>query len=383
MKLLGSLACRFCHRADTLEFVVATPDYYVHFFLRGLSNLPKHWRWHGGVSGHLGQRAERRVQADCRLLHVHHLWRGRMAPRVSIVVLNWNQYSLTSECLESLRRIGYPDFKIVVVDNGSHDGSSQRIKRNFPDVKLIESPQNLGVAGGRNLGVRETLEDDPDYVLFLDNDVVVDPDFLGELVNTAERDPAIGGVGPKIYYFDHPQMINHAVGRFYPRISHNRCGGSGELDLGQYDDQMEVDWISGCAGLFRRVLFDKVGFLDEVFSPYGPEDLDWSLRVRRAGYKLCFAPSARVWHKDSPGDNKTPTPIRNLVRGRVVILRKNTKSYDLPLPICFFIYKCLFEGTLRYLLKGDCPRARSIFEGLKEGITCKVTSRQSSRSVRP
>jgi GT2 family glycosyltransferase len=128
-------------------------------------------------------------------------------PRVDIIVLNWNGLRDTLHCLQSLKRADYPAFRVLVVDNGSSDASSTSIRQRFPEVTLIENSENLGFTGGNNIGMRQALEEEADYVLLLNNDTEVAPDAVRLLVETAESDPRIGIAGPIIYYYDRPKMI--------------------------------------------------------------------------------------------------------------------------------------------------------------------------------
>jgi GT2 family glycosyltransferase len=141
--------------------------------------------------------------------------RGGSQPRVAILILNWNGMRETVETLESLQHLQYSNCEVVLVDNGSTDGSCEAVATAFPTVRLIVPPTNLGVAGGRNCGLEAILQQsDIDYVLFLDNDVTVEPSLLNKLVAAATQDPALGIVGPIVYYHADPQRIWSAGSRF-------------------------------------------------------------------------------------------------------------------------------------------------------------------------
>src|ERR1041385_1636497 len=133
-------------------------------------------------------------------------------PRVSIVILNWNSDQVTLDCLLSLQKIDYPNFEMVVVDNGSVDGSPAKLLEKVPEIRLIQNPTNLGFAGGCNVGMRDALHRGTDYILLLNNDTIVAPDFLSQLVRIAESDEKIGAASPKVLFFDHPDRLNYAGG---------------------------------------------------------------------------------------------------------------------------------------------------------------------------
>jgi GT2 family glycosyltransferase len=213
-----------------------------------------------------------------------------------VIVLSWNGKKDTLECLASLQQLTYPNARIIVVDNSSSDGTGDAIRSAFPNIELIVNNSNLRFAGGNNVGIRQSLEGGAEYVLMLNNDTVVDPEFLGRLVEAAESGRKIGMVGPKIYYFDDPKRIWFAGGLikwWRGRVTHI---GIREVDNGEYDVTTEVDYITGCCMLIKREVIETIGMLDERYYIYG-EDVDLCVRALRSGYKSVYVPSSRVWHK--------------------------------------------------------------------------------------
>src|SRR6185437_6497170 len=156
-------------------------------------------------------------------------------PKVSIIVLTWNSYEITRDCLLSLRKVDYPNFEVVLVDNGSADSSPETLAREFPEVTLIRNPKNLGFTGGNNVGMRNVLSRGTDYVLLLNNDTVVAPDFLAELVEVAESNPRIGVLNPKIYYFEPSDVIWYGGGTHKPWWSFPKHLGLLQQDNGAYN----------------------------------------------------------------------------------------------------------------------------------------------------
>lgn len=219
-----------------------------------------------------------------------------MSSRVLIVVLCYNGIELTLACIESLQRLSYASFDILVVDNASQDGTPAAVRAQFPDVEVIETGANLGFAAGNNVGLRYALDHGYDYALLLNNDTEVAPDLLAVLVAVAEADPAVGVLGPTICYFDHPGLIWSAGGVIDWRRGAASMRGTGERDAGQYRDVADVDFVTGCALLCRRAALEQAGLLDERFFMYY-EETEWCVRVARSGLRIVHVPAARVLHK--------------------------------------------------------------------------------------
>jgi hypothetical protein len=245
-----------------------------------------------------------------------------MPPQVAIIVLNWNGRDDTLACLGSLSHLDYPNHEIVVIDNGSADDSVAAVQAAFPSVTLIEAGDNLGFAGGNNLGLERAQAMHADYALLLNNDTEVAPDCLSQLVEAAEADPKVGVVGPMIYYFAQPELIWSAGGGVDWRWGDTHMIGIGEPDRGQFGDQpRSVDFVTGCALLIKMPVVEQVGPLDGRFFAYYEEN-EWCVRVQRAGYKTLHVPKAKVWHKISPDAREaTPQVHYYMIRNRLLFLK--------------------------------------------------------------
>lgn len=236
--------------------------------------------------------------------------------KIFLVILNWNGWKMTLGCLKSLEGIKRDGFvvEVVVVDNGSTDESVERINEltklriNELAIKLIKNKENLGFAGGNNVGIKYALENKADYVCLLNNDTRVSPDFLVELVKVAGEDRAIGVVGGKIYfekgYEFHKEryqeselgkVIWYAGGKVDWQNVLASHRGVDEVDRQQYDRTEETDYVNGCLMLIKREVFEKIGLLDKKYFLYFEEN-DFSQRAKQAGFKLYFAPKAVIWH---------------------------------------------------------------------------------------
>lgn len=219
-------------------------------------------------------------------------------PPVFVILVTWNGNAVTLDCLASLSKISHRNYRIVVVDNASSDGSVEAIREKYRDVIVLEQKTNLRFAGGNNVGMRYALEHGAELVCLLNNDTTVDEQFLTHLVRRIESDKSIGMVAPKIYYHDHPNRIWFAGGEISMWTGTMKHTGIRELDTGRYDTSKEIDYATGCCMLTRREVVERVGMLDESFFIY-TEDADWSMRVRRAGYSVVYEPQAKIWHKVS------------------------------------------------------------------------------------
>ncbi len=268
------------------------------------------------------------------------------SPLVYIVVLSWNGKEDTLECLKSLKEVTYPNHRVLVVDNASTDGTPDALRSAFPSVELIVNKTNLRYAGGNNAGIRHALGKGAEYILLLNNDTTVKPDFLTNLVSAAEGVSGTGMAAPKIYYSGDPNRIWYAGGRiswWQGWISHN---GVREIDTGQYDVQVETEYITGCCMLVRRRVIEQVGVFDETYYIYG-EDSDWSIRTSRAGYKLLYVPSASIWHKlsVSSGGHLSWFKNWNKLKSQLRLMTRYAKPYHwLTIP-----FGMIYSVILSYL----------------------------------
>ena len=220
-------------------------------------------------------------------------------PKVVIVILNWNGKRVTVECLDSLKGIDYGNYEILLVDNGSTDGSQEYFRAQYPEISLIENEKNLGFGEGNNVGIRHAMNRRADYVILLNNDTLVHTKFLSELVHVAESNSRIGFVGPKIYYHDwHSQrdVIWSAGGSVNLWIGKTLNIGDGEKDRGQYGEIREVDWLEGSCLMVKREVVQRMGLLDATLFAYW-EDADWCIRGSHMGYTSVFVPNAIIWHR--------------------------------------------------------------------------------------
>ena len=243
---------------------------------------------------------------------------------VAVVVLSWNGREDTLACLESLRTVEHTPLTAIVVDNGSTDGTSEAVRAAFPEVEIVRTEENLGFAEGNNVGMRRALELGADHVLVLNNDVEVDPGFVTPLVEEARRRPDAGALCSKILYMEPSDLIWFAGASFDPRSGYNgRQVGYRERDDGRFEDVSETDRACGAAMLVPRHVLEEVGLFDADLFFYS-EDVDWSLRAHRAGYRHYVVPASKLWHKVSvtSGGENSPTTLYYGVRNTTAVCER-------------------------------------------------------------
>jgi GT2 family glycosyltransferase len=237
---------------------------------------------------------------------------------VAVIVLSHNKRSQTLRCLESVRRLRYRPLEVVVVDNASSDGTADAVAVEYPEVHIVRSPVNRGAAGGRNLGIESaTPRFTPAYLLFLDDDSVVDESLAGQLVAVMQQDQRVGLATPKAYRFGTRDVIASAGG-MRVRLGQGSITdiGAGARDVGQFEQGGLVESCVGFAVLARREAMERCGGFDESYNPYGWEEVDLSLRVRKAGYTIRYVPGAICWHAGgTPGRGRR---VLRYERGKIV-----------------------------------------------------------------
>lgn len=209
---------------------------------------------------------------------------------VAVIVLNWNGWRDTLECLVSLEKLAYPNYEVVVVDNGSTDGSEERIRERFPDVSVLQTGTNLGFAVGNNVGIEYAIQHDTGYVWLLNNDTIVDSEALTEMVAVAESDEEIGLVGSSLYYFHDPKSLQAFGGGVV-----NWWSGTNRLLKAPANARL--DFVTGASVLIKRSVVESIGPLDGSYFFYW-EDVAYSRRAVEAGWKLGVAARSRILHKE-------------------------------------------------------------------------------------
>ena len=298
--------------------------------------------------------------------------RGPTPARVQILLLNWNGWRDTIECLRNVYELAYPNFGVVICDNGSGDGSLARIREwaedplrqsrvgtieeidrpgaeaggSAADLVLIQTGDNLGFAGGNNVGLRYILRrDDCEYIWLLNNDTVVAPDALEALVLHAEKNPQLGAVGGTLI-MQQPDVVQDAGGISSTWHGMSRAIGAGQRAADLPSEPHRLDYISGGCMLVRVAAVRQVGLLDERFFMYS-EDADWGLRLRQAGFRLAVSLQARVWHKGGGSVHyHTPRHDYYVTKSALLFMQKHHPA-RFPIAFIYSLYRCLLPKIVR------------------------------------
>ena len=270
---------------------------------------------------------------------------------VTVIVLNWNGKELTIKCLESLKKVNYSNFNILVVDNGSTDGSVDTLKEKFPEVSVLGLENNLGYASGNNRGFDSLEPDPPKFVIFLNNDTIVDDNFIEPLVKQLLNKKNAGQTVPKIYYENDPKLIWYAGG-----IVNLWTGSIYHLGIRQndgpgYSKTHKTKYATGCCFCMRYDEFKELGGFDESFPMYS-EDVDLSLWIRSAGKQVWFVPDSKIWHKVSAsiGGAFSFGKLVRKAKGIFLLIRKHANPIQWititilsPIQLIMIIIKLIFK----------------------------------------
>lgn len=266
---------------------------------------------------------------------------------VSVVLVTRNRREFVLECLASLYKTEYPEMEVIVVDNASEDGTVEAVKESFPLTRVVGSSENLGLAGGRNLGQAHAKGD---YILYLDSDTILDRRMIGELVKVLEVHPEAGIAVPKMYYYSDPEYLWYAGSKISLLSSRTINRGGNEKDVGQYEEVCEADH-GPTAFMATREAVKRVKGHDEIYyMTYA--DADFAFRVKKAGLKILYVPKAVLWHRLSMKENiettralgyNLPTRAFYFARNRVIFMKRHTTRLGfLIFMFVFFPFFTLF-----------------------------------------
>jgi GT2 family glycosyltransferase len=295
-------------------------------------------------------------------------------PLVFLSIVTWNGKDLVTECLRSAMAFTYPNYRIVVVDNASTDGTVEFLRREFPcdhhgrTVTVIANERNLHFTAGANVGIRHALAHGADYVVSMNNDVVLSPNLLDVLVSRADGLPEVGVFSPKMCYADDPERAWCVGSRFHPLTLTLLDFGPGRTERVPADEPRPIQYACGTVMFIRASVLRQVGLFDEERFFFDYEDLDFSLRVRQAGFGLYYVPEAVIWHHVAATEQiGSPSRYYHNSRSSVAFLRKHIKGLRW---LAVIPYRLGSAGrTLAKLMRSRRPDcARAYLRGLWDGI---------------
>jgi GT2 family glycosyltransferase len=282
------------------------------------------------------------------------------------IVVNWKLKEETLHCIQSLEQLDTP-CRIIVVDNGSDDGSAEYVAQRCPGIELLALQSNLGFGSACNRAICQALRDPAcEYILLLNNDAIMHPQALAELIKAAHTYSSAGIFGAKVYYSEQSATIWYAGARRRRGVFAAADTGRDQLDRGQFGTLREVDYVFGAAMLIRRSVFERIGLFDESFFLY-LEDLDLCYRAQQAGFTLLFVPQALVWHKGS-ASTAHDTRLRryHLSRSTIHFVRKHSSPF-LFLPAIIFWMLVAVRFLVYDLVRGSIAAIRSYLVGVVTG----------------
>jgi GT2 family glycosyltransferase len=298
------------------------------------------------------------------------------APLVVTVILNTNRGEDTLACLTTLADAGYRPQQVIVLDNASTDGSPEVIARRFPEVELIHLKENLGYAGNNNVGIERAMGLGADWVFVLNEDTIVAEDCITRLIDAAGKDPQVGIVGPMVYHFNEPGVIQSAGGMLDKRWQAVHMGLN-EEDCGQYALPRAVDYISGCAILVKREVIEQIGGLEADLFYYW-EETDWCTRTREHGWKVLHVPQAHLWHKGVQRDyNPGPSVTYYNTRNRLMFL----KRHHAPLSVWLYAWGRTLLTLTSWTVRPKWRTMHAHRDAMWQGTLDFLRGRMGMRSV--
>lgn len=293
--------------------------------------------------------------------------RRKYYPLVSIITVNYNQTEVTCALLESLNKISYPNFEVIVVDNHSTEDDPKKIKQLFPNIIFIENPINYGFAAGNNYGLMKARGE---YILLLNNDIEVPAHFMEPLIEKLEQNPGIGAVSPKIKFYYQPDTIQYAGYTPIAKVTmRNASIGYWEKDRGQYDEDHETAYAHGAAMMVPMRVVKEIGLMSYIFFLYY-EEADWCVRIKKAGYKIYYVGNSYVLHKESVSTGKlSALKIYYQNRNRIVFMRRSREGKDFYLALLYQLFVAIPKNAFKFLLKGKIANFLAYYRAIGWHVT--------------
>ena len=287
--------------------------------------------------------------------------------KIAIIIVNWKQYQLTKLCLYSLQKIKYDNYQIILIDNESNPKELKKIKNQFDKIITFPNQKNLGFTGANNIGIEYAIKNDFEYVMLINNDTEVEKNFINPLIELLEKNQNFGAAQPLILNYYNRNKVWSAGGFL------NKFFGYTYVIKSPEGIKKNIDWITGCCFFLRTDVIKKIGLLDENFFAYY-EDVDWSIRIKNAGYDLAFVKSSVVYHHGSKSSKNesnegTLSPFVHYlnIRNHIFLLRKNKDVFN-SVGVLFFQFFKIVSYSVYFIVRVRINKLNMVYKGLIDGL---------------
>ena len=290
--------------------------------------------------------------------------------KIAIIIVNWKQYELTINCLLSVQKVEYKNLEVILVDNESNFEKINKIKSDFNKVTVIESKENLGFASANNIGIKYAIKNKIEYLMLLNNDTEVNKKFLAPLLNSFKNDNLLGAVQPLIMNYNNRAKVWNAGGYL------NNFFGFPYTNNKLKNKNLQIDWITGCCIVLKTKVIKKAGLIDEDFFAYY-EDVDWSLRIKKLGYKLGVVDSSVIFHHGTKSSNNSNfegnlSPFVHYlnIRNHIYLIKKHGDKFNF-IGVVFYQFFKIFFYSIYFLLRLRFNKLKMVYNGFIDGINYK------------
>ena len=301
--------------------------------------------------------------------------------KLAIVIINWNSFDLTRDTINSLQRTSYRDYDCIIVDNGSEDNSANQLETQFSNIILLPAGENNGFTGGNNIGIQYALDKGYEYIMMLNNDVEVEPNFLESLIEKLNSNENLGAVQPLIYFHHDKNLVWNAGSTYNALLGICSTPNYNQRDEkhAQMQIQKSVDWITGCAFMMRASVLKEIGLLKEKYFIYY-EDVDLSFRIKAAGYDLGYVPASVIYHiagmshksKEKGKEGFVSAKVHFLnARNRIWFLKQHTLPWAVPSVVLFNVFY-FFSIGFYFIFRARFQKWKAWNKGIWEGLTSRV-----------
>jgi len=295
---------------------------------------------------------------------------------IAVVLVNWNQYYLTRNCILSILNCSFKDFEIFLVDNASEDNSSKKLKKEFNNISFIQNKRNLGFTGANNIAIKEAIRRKFEYIMLLNNDTEVKYNFFEPLLLSLKKDKKLAAVQPLILNFKNKNIVWNFGGKFNNFFGYVATMNKGVNKSKIKENEIEnTEWITGCCFLFRSEIIEKIGMFDNYFFVYY-EDADLSIRIKEAGYEIGLQKNSEIYHHEGASwkfkklnkEGKISPFTRYLtIRNHIYFIQKHQKKFNFFGKWIYQFFK-IFLFSFYFIFRMRFEKLGMVYKGLIDGL---------------